>query len=447
MNDNTAESFHELIAARQGLVTGEIQFRRMKKQGVNVREDRLLSKFAGPQRIISNNGSDLASDEPPKPLLGADGKPVLDAEGGHYFPAPVPNLLLNEPGVVWKRASDMPYADHYQGSIDFAEMQLPDPRCFGVGAVSQAGSLEYCLLGEFSEDKLAPIAIEEEQDGDMRKLTLNYPIGSRTLWLDPARGWCPVRAIAKSKDGEIEYETVSELTKFDDYWFPSEVTTYRGSRQGGDIIETVTVEHAEFNRDTHPLVLTPEDIGIRIGMQVNSHDDKLQNGDALVYNNGLVTREAFRQLRSEGKIQPGNEAAPARTANSAVQPSDPLYAFISAWRDYTNQFCTRYALSSEQKQTALRILENAEAAADRLMQSRADRIRELQKALPDAAEESAAAKRRDELLKVLQPLDKIFQRQLKSRLERIPTRNQRKDAASRSELVEPKVEELLKHRQ
>lgn len=135
---------------------------------------------------------------------------------------------------------------------------------------------------------------------------------------------------------------------------------------------------------------------------------------------------------AQGERQPTRPGRqPARSTAGANEDN-----FESKWEAYVKQFIERYDLNEEQQAQAHKILKSCQNTADRYMRGRRTAIDEIDKELgklatsqePDKAQKlSQLTQKRTELLK---PLDEIFERQLKPRLEKLPTRAQR-DAAEK----------------
>jgi hypothetical protein len=106
----------------------------------------------------------------------------------------------------------------------------------------------------------------------------------------------------------------------------------------------------------------------------------------------------------------------------------------SAWEKYVREFITKYQLNDEQTQKANAVLEDCQAQAERYKIGRKEQIERLDKQIEELKEskDKNKAKQLAELTEkrksMLEPIDQIFERQLKPRLERLPTRAQRRAA-------------------
>ena len=107
---------------------------------------------------------------------------------------------------------------------------------------------------------------------------------------------------------------------------------------------------------------------------------------------------------------------------------------VDEWALYTQRFIERYQLNDEQKQKAHQILRRQQEARDNYLRRKADEMKRVTQMLADAKseEEQLAALKAYEDLN--EPVNQLF-KQLKDRLDALPTRAQRN--AAPSEELEP----------
>lgn len=147
------------------------------------------------------------------------------------------------------------------------------------------------------------------------------------------------------------------------------------------------------------------------------------------------------QPAAEQHPQPeGHDAAAVRdqirkaAANKEGGQARVSKNFESEWEAYVRQFIDKYKLNSEQTQKAQDILKDCQRQADRYMRSRESRFADFDKreaALRTSKDKNASkeiAKINDDRQKLLAPIGDILEKQLKPKLERLPTTKQRKDA-------------------
>jgi hypothetical protein len=138
--------------------------------------------------------------------------------------------------------------------------------------------------------------------------------------------------------------------------------------------------------------------------------------------------EKPERQRAPGEGKPGQ---PQRGSGTA-KPDQPK--FISEWEKYVRAFIEKYQLDDEQAQKANAVLEDCKSQAHRYLRGRKVQIEQLDQQIAELklAKVKDKSKRLSELngqrSKLMEPIDRIFDNQLKPRLERLPTRAQRRAA-------------------
>jgi hypothetical protein len=262
--------------------------------------------------------------------------------------------------------------------------------------------------------------------------------GVITWYIDAQRGWNPVR-VTYERDGQVLMQSRSTLKEYGGVWFPATVAFFGADPDHP--VEVVTVTSAAFNRPDQPRVLGPADIGIEAGMSIQTG----QPGHELMRFDGekAVSEQEFRERLLAGEIKYGPTFLRTVAAYEAVvaerddAPHDARTDAPDArsereaeWERYTRDFIARYHLDDGQSQKAFGILRECQEEANQYLlrhKSQLDQLREKTRKLakadsPDGDELNAI---RQERAKLRQPLDEIFERQLKPRLEKLPTRAQR----------------------
>jgi len=138
-------------------------------------------------------------------------------------------------------------------------------------------------------------------------------------------------------------------------------------------------------------------------------------------------RQSSRELRSDPKssARPNTKTSSRRGSTSRAQ------GFESQWEAYVREFIQKYQLDDGQAQKARSILKDCQEQAQRIMQKRKPEIEHLDKklaALTKANKKDKTqelAKLNERRSKLLEPINGIFERQLKPRLDKLPTRAQR----------------------
>jgi hypothetical protein len=104
------------------------------------------------------------------------------------------------------------------------------------------------------------------------------------------------------------------------------------------------------------------------------------------------------------------------------------------WAQYVREFIERYRLNDEQSQKAMAILAGCQRRADQVLARQKPQLTALVLKLEEArkrGERTALRELTDQINGLREPINKIFQTELKPRLEPLPTRAQR-EAAERS---------------
>jgi hypothetical protein len=144
--------------------------------------------------------------------------------------------------------------------------------------------------------------------------------------------------------------------------------------------------------------------------------------------------------------EPQRDTAKPQPARPAKRGSGGGDAFESQWETYVKQFIERYALDDAQKQRAETILESCQAQATRLMKKRKPALANLDEQVKKLTEVKDKDERKTKELndlmarraKMLEFVDEIFEKQLKPRLEKLPTRDQREAAEKRPSRPAPR---------
>jgi hypothetical protein len=369
---------------------------------------------------------------------------------------------------------------------------VDDPRAFGATCEISSTGLHETLWRELRPD--ATRRYEESREGDLEVVRVLSENASTTYWIDPRRGWSPVRVRYEDSQYDAWKEARSTLKEIDGAWTPERVEIFDSRHEGGATpAEVVCIRNAAFNKPEHPKKLTLADIGVDVGTDVTVFElnkprrdgkwdgeqvlDMMEFSRRRLEEGPLFLREIkiFKQRRAEKALADLNEMAvtdpdpDAMRQSIAKRPSQ----CESLWEAYTRKFIEKYKLNEDQTQKALAVLKECQergrahldvhrdefAKYDELLKklgqtaaapagkkeptAPANGAKEPTAASNDAKEPASAPGKnenpelqamRDKLIK---PLDDIFEQRLVPRLDKIPTRAQRKDA----EFGEPKKPE------
>jgi hypothetical protein len=289
--------------------------------------------------------------------------------------------------------------------------------------------------------------------------------GEVTWWIDSERDWCPVR-VRFEKRGEVLQESRSTLRQFDGVWYPATVTFFRsGYKDGQEPCEIVRIHSASFNKPEHPHGFAPKDIGIDVCFNVDLYDENAKPIGLFKWDGErIVTIEEYSRRAKAGELKAGpNFKRVVARARDRVQRArergDPKLAALEArstgtggpisaadtlkrrlesdWEAYTRRFIEKYGLNAEQTVKAYAILKDCQERANRYLAKREKDFEKLDQEAgalkksdaKDRAQRLAAIDKRHR--KLMQPIDEVFEKQLKPRLEKLPTRAQRRAAEER----------------
>lgn len=218
------------------------------------------------------------------------------------------------------------------------------------------------------------------------------------------------------------------------------------------LVEETTTEFRTFMTEEQQVILDGEMAVFRVGM---NH----MNGRLQVWSEGGYDWEyewprsqKFQQAQRDREEELHVEAARAKAealgreldGGPAVADGDqptPTTAAASAgkgldaWESYVAEFVRRYNLTEEQQAQARRVLRSLQEQRDRYLGRKLKDIETLETRLKAAQTNEDREQVRAEYNRLNEPIERMFS-QLKDRLEPIPTRKQRREAAMKTELDE-----------
>ncbi|RMF75596.1 MAG: hypothetical protein D6744_13230 [Planctomycetota bacterium] len=143
-------------------------------------------------------------------------------------------------------------------------------------------------------------------------------------------------------------------------------------------------------------------------------------------------RAEMEAARQEALAERGDPIAAQRLAESDAHDGDEPAESQPAdeWTRYTLAFIERYRLNREQRQKAMQYLSVARESRDDYLRARGDELERVTQMLEAAADEPSRRAALEAYEKLNAPIERRFQ-QLKDRLDTLPTREQRRQAAQR----------------
>lgn len=336
------------------------------------------------------------------------------------------------------------------------ETGLRDIRALGVyptsGSINYEAGLDW-LWGRAGDPF---VSFNQRQDGDLFIVTGLTSLGVNVTWyINAARGWNAERIDYNA--GELgTWEMVATLTELGNAWFPEEVRFY----DNGDLTETIVVEQGSFNLPGDKDSFTLTDLGLEPGTNLTILDGverkeknyPIWNGESITtlgeWMEDIRTGKrkhgpTFERIRGQGHYSSPYETPEQverrRQASRLMQTRWFTERHQRLWERYVRDFLARYQLDAEQTQRAWTIHLECERTATEVMAPR----RQEQTALVSEylAARDAKDPRADELERKLEklrePIDKTFETQLKPRLDKLPTRTQRRAAEERAAASQP----------
>lgn len=356
---------------------------------------------------------------------------------------------------LWWRHSDRSLEAQLEMIPASEATDHPDFRALGLSTNLLLGTLETVL-----DEASLPEPWHFSQDGTIGIVQVTGRSGPLTAtWaIDADRGYAPVAVRWEMSESDW-IEIRSELAEFDGAWYPSAVTCFRSSyKNGEEPSDKVRILRAEFNRPEHPRHFLPSDIEVVAGMTVKLKQENRFYDYFAWSGQELLTREEWLAKQEKGEVQAhplveelleeskrriqqdpdGYRAALARQLSSAAD------RFESYWEHYVRRFVDLHQLSTEQVQTARRILRDCQEQARSYCKSMSLEFRRLDSELAEIRERVPPPplerlqqfdRKYRELMK---PIDRIFEESLKPRLEKVPTRAQL-EAAARAATSRPAI--------
>lgn len=136
--------------------------------------------------------------------------------------------------------------------------------------------------------------------------------------------------------------------------------------------------------------------------------------------------------RTEHDQGAGGPGDAQQRRGSRGRPAATTEQFASEWERYVNEFIQRYKLDDSQEQAARKILRDCQDQGKRYLASKRAQLDTVDTQLAGAATGKDGAKVSQKLRtqreQLMGPISRIFEKQLKPRIDRIPTRSQRQAA-------------------
>lgn len=320
---------------------------------------------------------------------------------------------------------------------------VKDVRFVGVAASPWSMNQDVGFDAVWNDPAHAIAFWEEEQSGD-RVIVRGHTLTEAVFeWvISPQKGWNAER-IRWQLEGDWQ-EATCELKKLGDIWLPTR-TEYQ---ENGRTVAVVRIDEASLNLDSDAAALAPQCLGLEPGMRVLIAG-KLEMGPNLTVwdgdklsNWGVFVADVKAGRRAWGPTmqrvhRTGSTGSPyALDAAQAIAKLDGALALArqelrrheGLWETYVRRFIARYALDPDQSQKALQVLSQAQQRGRELLSRVEKSFLPLQTELQACTDAERRADLERRIAELRAPIDAVFEEELKPRLERLPTREQRRRA-------------------
>lgn len=421
-----------LEASRAGIETAEIEWQVwMKNQPIP--RQRFHTRIGG--------------DETACTMLGDDRGVYSLRDGEPIFKPPTSLLMIGE--EKWEYEAEAIHAMVFRTpSADLPEIRnvglLPFPALTRPWRDYLARSRLPRAQPEFCVERTSPGAVVSMRFADAP--------GEITRWtLDADYAFQPI-SCELLVDGEVVSRSTVEYQLLEDGTAIPVKAEFRSGKEG-QLDCSVDVDHAAVNEAGQPVSLTPEDIGVSNGVAIfyqQGHPRSHQpprvfcEGEAvtieqytwLLRNVGVKPSAPLIRINPELVEQYERVRARAQGAVASQPASQPV---LGEWERYTLAFIERYRLDQDQRQRAMAILRECQQRGWGHVGRVKEKLEYLDRRAAEATRLESAGERDQEFKAIaesraslLKPLDLIFERQLKPRLERLPTRAQRAASSAKT---------------
>lgn len=270
-----------------------------------------------------------------------------------------------------------------------------------------------------------------------------------TYFIAPDKGWNAERITYRS--GSSTWEVMCRLERCNDLWLPTRSDYY----VDGVLTESIVIHSATIDEAEGPRRFTLADIGVQPGEAVSQQDTPAIPGKPLTWNGETVVgwddwladvkagkREWGPRMQRVNRGEPYDsvyltdaERGELRLARLEMLRRFSVHRHEGLWTTYVRDFIARYKLDNEQTQKAMLVLSSCQDKANAIIQKRKADFESALNRIDEAktsGNADAETKAREKLEQLYKPIHDIFSAELCPRLEKLPTREQRKAAEESS---------------
>jgi hypothetical protein len=399
--------------------------------------------------IIVNDQFAVFADGSPCGITGytPDRRPVYGKE----------EAVLTTEDAIWQNYQSSPGGTLRTGRAAEDRSNSLDFRSLGMTAMSSLICAPSEVYPPRKNGVLQEVEYAEELDpaGIHIVRGTNKETGLISVWyIDPSLDWNAVR-VEDWQDGRRVACRESTYERINNTWVLTKITTLSS---GDEVLGVTDLRYAKVNSPDLPQQLTPTDIGFHVGTNVYVDngvmvEHRIWDGEQAVPTGEFYERvragqlefdpRVLAQLRDSRGMRIGSPDAPPATMPVTTQPaSSPaewrlgvdarLQRWLARgspgsdpWDVYVARFIERGKLDADQTERCLAILKDCKERRDSIIQQRRDRLEKL--AQQPVQTESDARILEEQIDRIVAPAEKVLA-DMKSRLERVPTRKQLEDA-------------------
>ena len=296
-----------------------------------------------------------------------------------------------------------------------------------------------------------PPRFREEHEGGIVRVRArcdNTPRYEYVWTIDPALNW-NATSVEVLSDGVMDVRAETEYEEINGVYVPVSTALINSK---GDVFALDTVYRAEVNTPDLPHELLPEHIGIEPGVIVNIQDTTGAEQLAYAGDNKTMPAGKFFSKAHRGEVEFGPKMRAARAHQPipwGVPGTEQVrreveqlrrtrleQQALDEWAKYTRDFIKRNQLDDEQTQKAIQILRSCQALRDHYLRGKKREIEALETKLAKAKDADKRAVK-DSIQRLHAPVEHIFETNLKPRLDRLPTRRQKREANAKAKKASP----------
>jgi hypothetical protein len=253
------------------------------------------------------------------------------------------------------------------------------------------------------------------------------------------------------ENDSLRVETVCTLAQFGEVWFPEQVERLAN----GEPYRVYTIQEASFNQPDDPVRFTGSDIGLEPGFNIVTQNFGYGAKHPLFWDGEKpITFDEWKAAIQSGRLKPGPTVEAMRRTRGMASPyltEEDRQRYeqfhremsfratqrkpLSLWERYVADFIERYELNDEQSQKAGQILRDCQSKGTQYLERRKSDFYRLQTEINSAVQtgnKDDLRRLHQKLRSLREPVEEIFEKQLKPRLERLPTRAQRQAAEAKA---------------